>query len=90
MRVVPIQIASSTSISSLRKIRADLSTFKTALENITCRVSSVIERKKDLMAHVDQLFVNVEVKEGNMDSNSVKPVPYDCSRYSCIFVETYV
>jgi len=85
-----MQIASSMSVSSLRKIRADLSTFKTALENVTCHVSSVVECKKDLMAHVDQLFVNVEVKEGNTDSKSVKPVPYDCSRYSCIFVEMYV
>ena len=90
MRVIPIQIASPTSISSLRKIRTELSTLKTALENITYRASSVVERKKGLMVQVDQLFANIEVKEGIMDGKSDEPVSYECGRYIHLVIETYV
>ena len=48
MQVIPIQIATSMSISSLRKIRTELSTLKTALKNITYCASSVVEHKKGL------------------------------------------
>ena len=90
MRVIPIQIASPTSISSLRKIRTELSTLKTALENITYHASSVVERKKGLMVQVDQLFANIEVKEGITDGKSDEPVSYECGRYIHLVIETYV
>ena len=90
MWVIPMQIASSMSISFLRKTRADLSSLKTALENTTCCVSSVVDRKNYLMVQVDQLFANIEMKEGNTDGKSVKPIPYKCGRYTNLVVEMCV
>ena len=88
MQVIPIQIVSSTSISSVQKIRTELSTLKTALKNITYCASSVVECKKGLMVQVDQLFANIEVKEGITDGTSDKPISYECDRYIHLVIET--
>ena len=74
----------------LFRSRTELSTLKTALENITYRASSVVERKKGLMVQVDQLFANIEVKEGIMDGKSDEPVSYECGRYIHLVIEMYV